>query len=37
MEPPLIVDKDDSKWKLLAGVLKIFDSRRVKLAISYPL
>jgi len=30
MEPPLIVDKDDSKWKLLADVLKIFDSRRVK-------
>jgi hypothetical protein len=30
MEPPLIVDKDDPKWKLLAHVIKIFDSRRVK-------
>lgn len=30
MEPPLIVDQDDSKWKLLSEVLKIFDSRRVK-------
>lgn len=26
MEPPLIVDKNDSKWKLLEQVLKIFDS-----------
>jgi hypothetical protein len=30
MEPPLIVEQDDSKWKLLEQVLKIFDSRRVK-------
>ncbi len=30
MEPPLIVDKNDPKWKLLSQVLKIFDSRRVK-------
>jgi hypothetical protein len=34
MEPPLIVDRDDSKWKLLAQVLKIFDSRRVKQAMA---
>lgn len=26
----MIVDKDDSKWKLLAPVLKISDSQRVK-------
>ena len=30
MESPLIVDKDDSKWKLLAHVLKISNSQRVK-------
>jgi hypothetical protein len=34
MEPPLIVDKDDPKWKLLSEVLKIFDSRRVKLVMA---
>jgi hypothetical protein len=34
MEPPLIVDQDDSKWKLLSDVLKICDSRRVKLVMA---
>lgn len=34
MEPPLIVDKNDSKWKLLSRVLKIFDSRAARQVIA---
>ena len=34
METPLIVDKDDPKWKLLDRVLKIFDDRRSKQVIA---
>jgi hypothetical protein len=30
MEPPLVLDRNDPKWKLLEEILKIFDSRRVK-------
>jgi len=34
LEPPLIVDQDDPKWKLLSDVLKIFESRKVKLVMA---
>lgn len=34
MEPPLIVDKNDSKWMLLSRVLKIFDSRAARQVIA---
>lgn len=34
MEPPLIVDKNDSKWKLLSEVLKIIDSRAARQVIA---
>ncbi|GCC10305.1 hypothetical protein IPdc08_00328 [archaeon] len=34
METPLIIDPNDSKWKLLSKVLRIFDTRSVKLVMS---
>ncbi len=34
METPLIINKNDSKWKLLSKVLRILGSRRVKLVMS---
>ncbi len=34
METPLIIDKNDPKWNLLSKVLRIFDSRIVKLVMS---
>lgn len=34
MEPPLILDVSDPKWKLFAGIIKIFETRKTKKIIS---
>lgn len=34
MEPPLVVDESDSKWKLLESTIKLFDERNTKKIIS---
>ena len=34
MEPPLILDISDPKWKLFAGIIKIFETRKTRKIIS---
>lgn len=34
MEPPLILDLSDPKWKLFASIIKIFDTRKTRKIIS---